>query len=765
MKRLKNKALLFRYILLYALSALVPIVLVCISLMQSNRALESEVFHSNQASVQLIQTALDNTFLELESTLKFLSSDVAFSKFSLENNTSRAVKSIRDAVVSNGCLQEIVLNVRGSDQLYSGGGVIPVESLARQEFMIPSAKDHLPADWMNMANTVTEPTYWPVNSDERSIYLFLFSPLYYNLQAPGAETTRSAVLVIRQQYIESLFQSSRTTTSDNILLLDGNYNLLSTDLSDCNHDNALQICRYIKENPQILEDGYADLEDSGTLLFASRSEKTGLTYVRFLPKSIAYKAMESQGVYTVTLVIFALLIAALLISISISSSYAPIRNLAAWVRDQQPQAHYGNGDELSLFRMALDDAFTQNAALTQVVDQSRQGRLDHFLANLIGGNFATREEFLDACKALDISMDKPYYAVCSLLIEEGSELPEFSQLLETIRCDLPAEYCLEAKDMLVDRKLVLVISSETDDPDFYSVAITDMKNRLLEQDSLLTSIGMGSFYDTYDMVGKSYLDSINALDYRMVYGKDCLITPDIYNGNSPGLSDSYPSSDLELLDSSLASHNAEMAIAVLHRINANIKLKNYSLHVAKYICFDIFSIFKKDADFINPGTVRTLPETLDIANLTNYGTIDEYFSSLLEVVQTKFENSKDGETPQQANIGEQLLKYTDAHCLSYDFQIKGMAEHFNISPQYMRKLFKNHTGMSISDYVSNKRLEKSMYLLAQTDRNLQEVVMEIGNSDISGFVRFFKQRTGMTPGQYRKANRPQGESALAEQTE
>ena len=135
------------------------------------------------------------------------------------------------------------------------------------------------------------------------------------------------------------------------------------------------------------------------------------------------------------------------------------------------------------------------------------------------------------------------------------------------------------------------------------------------------------------------------------------------------------------------------------------------------------------------------------------------------MVQTKFENSKDGETPQQANIGEQLLKYTDAHCLSYDFQIKGMAEHFNISPQYMRKLFKNHTGMSISDYVSNKRLEKSMYLLAQTDRNLQEVVMEIGNSDISGFVRFFKQRTGMTPGQYRKANRPQGESALAEQTE
>jgi len=44
----------------------------------------------------------------------------------------------------------------------------------------------------------------------------------------------------------------------------------------------------------------------------------------------------------------------------------------------------------------------------------------------------------------------------------------------------------------------------------------------------------------------------------------------------------------------------------------------------------------------------------------------------------------------------------------------------------------------------------------RTSRNLEPATVErlshIGNSDISGFVRFFKQRTGMTPGQYRKAN-------------
>jgi AraC-like DNA-binding protein len=311
--------------------------------------------------------------------------------------------------------------------------------------------------------------------------------------------------------------------------------------------------------------------------------------------------------------------------------------------------------------------------------------------------------------------------------------------------------------MLLDRKIILVLCSDTDDTDLYCQVMTDLKNRILEQENLLTSIGMGSFYDSFDMVGKSYLDSVNALDYRMVYGKDCLITPDIYNNNTPGISDSYPSADLELLDASLASQNAEMAGTVISRINANIKLKSYSLHISKYICYDIFSIFRKYADFSDLGNGCTISQILDITSLVSYDTVDDFFSGLQDLIQTKFQPAPAPRPLSQGHIGQQLLEYTDSHCLSCDFQIKNMAEHFDITPQYMRKLFKNHTGLNISEYVSTKRLERAMELLAGTDMPLQDIVVEIGNSDISGFVRFFKQKTGLTPGQYRKANHPREE--------
>ena len=71
----------------------------------------------------------------------------------------------------------------------------------------------------------------------------------------------------------------------------------------------------------------------------------------------------------------------------------------------------------------------------------------------------------------------------------------------------------------------------------------------------------------------------------------------------------------------------------------------------------------------------------------------------------------------------------------------------------MRKIFREHTGIGISDYVTNIKMEKAMQLLRETDTNVQEIVTEIGNTDASAFIRLFKKKTGMTPGQYRKANK------------
>lgn len=758
MKRFRLKSLLPQYILLYTLVVFTPVLIIFLSLLQSNRALEAEILNSNQSTITFTQNALDNTFLEIENTLDYLGTDSNFSRYSMSNNPLNAIDSLQQSVQSFSYLSDIMIFSLGDDYLYANDGRFHHNGLTYADFL----QDYLKAgyttkEWVDTLRTVKEPFFWPKGFAEKSDTIFYFSPIYYENQSPLSDAARSAVMVIRQDFIQELFLSSRSTESDSMLLLDNQLDLLCELSAEEDRSDVLSVCAYVKEHPEIFEQGYCEIDSEGLLVFATRSEKTGLSYVRFLPKAVAYQSLESQIGYAVAMAVLAFLTACVLISLAIRQSYSPIKKLATWVRNQEPNADLNTPNELTLFHQALSNAYSHNEALTETINLSRQGLIDHFLANLLSGNFNSKEDFLAACKQYELDLDKPHYAVCSILFEEGDELPEFSQLSSILCSDLPDTISLVAKNMLLERKIIVVLGCDHADYDLYTILITDLKNRLLEQESLLTSIGMGSFYHAYDLIGKSYLDSVNALDYRLVYGKDCLITPDIYNNNTPDLSDSYPSTDLELLDSSLAARNIKMAATTLQRINANIKLKSYSLHIAKYICYDIFSIFRKHADSPDSEDDRTLIQTLDITKLTNYSTVDEFFSTLQDLMETNYSENQLSESPQSANLGAMLLEYTDAHCLSYDFQAKTMAEHFNISPQYMRKLFKSHTGMSISDYVSNKRLEKSMHLLSSTDMNLQDIVISIGNSDISGFVRFFKQKTGMTPGQYRKAKQTQQE--------
>lgn len=750
MKYFKKNPLLFRYIWFYVQSVFLPVILVIVSLLYSSSILQQEVIHSNRASVELIRESLDTTFQEMEETLNLLGSNTNLSRYRLKNYHLEAIAALRDINNSRNYLSTIIIYARGSDYFHASSGRLDRNALGSFAPLSDFSQSNW-GEWVDMMQTVTSPVYWSNISNGDAEYLYLISPIHYVLQTEHSPATRSVSLVIRQNYIMNLFRSSQTTSDESVLLLGPDYTPLSKLTTEATDGYVTKIAEHIKNDPQIFENGYAEMSDEDMLMFVSRSEETGMTYVRFLPKSVAYRALDSQQLVVAISLVLTLVIGIILVVVNTYRSYTPIRSLADWIRERQSDE--GINDELVLFQSALNDAFEQNAALSQVVDTSRRSLIDQLLTDLLYGKFRTRDDFINACQKLNVKLDKPYYAVCSLLVDEGlsnADPVSFDKIHNTICADLPGCYQLYSKNLLFAGRMILVISSDNHDIGFYQATMSQIKNRLLEKEQLMVSIGMGFFYESFESVGKSYTDSVNALNYRLVYGRNCLITPDICGSSSPELSENYPTYDLVLLDTSLTSRNTEMALTVLRRINATIKLKNYNLQIAQNICYDIFSVLKNNVEFTGVTRINNLPQIPDALYPSNYNTVDDFFSALIELILERFGTPSKPEPLSQSNIGEELAEYMDKHCLSYDFQIKAMAEHFSVSPQYMRKLFKSYSGVSISEYIANKRLEKAMHLLSETDMSMQEIVSEIGNSDISGFVRFFKQKTGLTPAQYRK---------------
>lgn len=85
-----------------------------------------------------------------------------------------------------------------------------------------------------------------------------------------------------------------------------------------------------------------------------------------------------------------------------------------------------------------------------------------------------------------------------------------------------------------------------------------------------------------------------------------------------------------------------------------------------------------------------------------------------------------------------------------DIKINDIAIQFDVSQGYLAKLFKQETGVTFVQYITDCRLTKAAYLLKLTTMRIQEVSFEVGYLDNNYFIKLFKTKYGCTPSTYRK---------------
>lgn len=84
-------------------------------------------------------------------------------------------------------------------------------------------------------------------------------------------------------------------------------------------------------------------------------------------------------------------------------------------------------------------------------------------------------------------------------------------------------------------------------------------------------------------------------------------------------------------------------------------------------------------------------------------------------------------------------------------RIESLCRRFHLSRSYLHRIFKQETGLSITEYLIAYRINKAKEYLESGSMPLAEVALSSGFQDLSHFCRMFKRLTGVTPGHYRKS--------------
>jgi len=77
------------------------------------------------------------------------------------------------------------------------------------------------------------------------------------------------------------------------------------------------------------------------------------------------------------------------------------------------------------------------------------------------------------------------------------------------------------------------------------------------------------------------------------------------------------------------------------------------------------------------------------------------------------------------------------------------AKQFHLTPGYFGNIIHRETGMTAQQYVQNKVIERAKSLLANDALSIGEIAFSLGFEYSNHFTRFFRQREGITPTQFR----------------
>lgn len=86
-----------------------------------------------------------------------------------------------------------------------------------------------------------------------------------------------------------------------------------------------------------------------------------------------------------------------------------------------------------------------------------------------------------------------------------------------------------------------------------------------------------------------------------------------------------------------------------------------------------------------------------------------------------------------------------------NIQLKDVANHVFLSPNYFHKLFTQVTGITPHQYIINQKINAAKKMLLESDATITDIIINCGFSSQSYFNAIFKREVKITPNDYRKS--------------
>jgi len=282
----------------------------------------------------------------------------------------------------------------------------------------------------------------------------------------------------------------------------------------------------------------------------------------------------------------------------------------------------------------------------------------------------------------------------------------------------------------------------------------DIQKAAKEYLKITVSIGVSPVYKTLIKSKKAVDLAKEALHYRVNVGDEAII---FYDDIAPILNDAsvskYPmETQHELLNAirsgeeKQAKEIADFLIEEIFRLNKNpvslavtlIRLINEIIQLGQLLGAEA-KIFENVKQLYQEAMSAYHPDKIKHMLINN----------LIEPVIISTQDKTDREF---RTLSEKIAQIVQTE---YDQEISldSIAERLHYNPNYLSSVFKKEFGENFVDYLLTFRLQKAQSWLKETNMTIKDIAEKLQYRNPQNFIRFFKKKVGITPGDYRKQYR------------
>lgn len=141
-----------------------------------------------------------------------------------------------------------------------------------------------------------------------------------------------------------------------------------------------------------------------------------------------------------------------------------------------------------------------------------------------------------------------------------------------------------------------------------------------------------------------------------------------------------------------------------------------------------------------------------LRNMYNYALLLEIYAILGENYLITSATAAERNSLQRQLSGEDAFNRALDHLnKSYmdDMTLDTLAAYAGFSRYTLSRMFRQHTGLTFTQYLSKRRVDMAMELLSSTKMPVTQVALQCGFNSIATFNRVFREVKGCTPTQYR----------------